>query len=94
LTTWESHHLHITDQRRRGVHDLWCHLGRQRAAGDAGADPVEQQVTSVTLALAPAFEAPERDVMWRPPRFPGVPILSRFVILRILFGTTAMGPGL
>jgi len=55
---------------------------------------VEQQVTSVTLALAPAFEAPERDVMWRPPRFPGVPILSRFVILRILFGTTAMGPGL
>ena len=50
-------------------------------------------VTSVTLALALAFEAPERDVMQRPPRPPGAPILSRFVVWRILFVTAIMVAG-
>jgi magnesium-transporting ATPase (P-type) len=50
-------------------------------------------VTTVTLALALAFEATERDVMRRPPRPPGAPILSRFVIWRILFVTAVMVAG-
>jgi magnesium-transporting ATPase (P-type) len=42
-------------------------------------------ITAVTLALALAFEAPEPDVMNRPPRSPREPILTRFFIWRILF---------
>jgi magnesium-transporting ATPase (P-type) len=42
-------------------------------------------VTTVTLALALAFEPPERDVMSRPPRRPTEPLLSRFVAWRIAF---------
>lgn len=42
-------------------------------------------ITAVTLALTLAFEPPERDVMQRPPRDPGEPILSGFLIWRILF---------
>jgi magnesium-transporting ATPase (P-type) len=41
-------------------------------------------VTGVTLGLALAFEAGEDDLMRRPPRRPGAPILSPFVIWRIL----------
>lgn len=50
-------------------------------------------VTTVTLALVLAFEAPERDVMRRSPRPPGAPLLSRFVIWRILFVTAMMVAG-
>ena len=42
-------------------------------------------VTAVTLALALAFEPPERDIMQRPPRHPDEPLLGRFVIWRISF---------
>ncbi|MEO1246085.1 MAG: cation-transporting P-type ATPase [Pseudomonadota bacterium] len=42
-------------------------------------------VTAVTLALALAFEPTEPDVMRRPPRLPGEPILSRFLIWRVVF---------
>ncbi|AVZ78981.1 carbonate dehydratase [Zoogloeaceae bacteirum Par-f-2] len=42
-------------------------------------------ITAVTLALALAFEAPERDVMARPPRDPAEPLLSRFLVWRVLF---------
>ncbi|MBS0003074.1 MAG: cation transporting ATPase C-terminal domain-containing protein, partial [Thioalkalivibrio sp.] len=42
-------------------------------------------VTAVTLALALAFEPTEQDVMRRPPRPPGTPILSRFLLWRIAF---------
>jgi magnesium-transporting ATPase (P-type) len=42
-------------------------------------------VTAVTLALALAFEPPERDVMQRPPRHPREPLLGGFVIWRIGF---------
>jgi magnesium-transporting ATPase (P-type) len=42
-------------------------------------------VTAVTLALALAFDPPERDTMDRPPRDPNEAILSPFMIFRILF---------
>jgi magnesium-transporting ATPase (P-type) len=42
-------------------------------------------VTAVTLALALAFEPAESDVMRRPPRRPQEPILSGFVIWRVIF---------
>lgn len=45
-------------------------------------------VTAVTLALALAFEPTEPDVMRRPPRLPGEPILSRFLIWRTFFVST------
>ncbi len=42
-------------------------------------------VTAVTLALALAFEPTEPGVMKRPPRPPNTPILSGFLVWRILF---------
>jgi magnesium-transporting ATPase (P-type) len=40
-------------------------------------------VTAVTLALALAFEPPEPNIMARPPRGRGDPILSRYLLSRI-----------
>ncbi|MDY6941943.1 MAG: cation-transporting P-type ATPase [Pseudomonadota bacterium] len=42
-------------------------------------------ITAVTLALTLAFEPAERDVMQRPPRDPREPILSGFLIWRVVF---------
>ena len=42
-------------------------------------------VTAVTLALALAFEPPEAGVMLRPPRPPDEPIISGFLIWRVVF---------
>ena len=42
-------------------------------------------ITAVTLALSLAFEPPEHAVMARPPRNPREPILSAFIIWRIVF---------
>lgn len=42
-------------------------------------------ITAVTLSLALAFEAPERDIMRRPPRDPAEPLLTRFLAWRIVF---------
>ena len=42
-------------------------------------------VTAVTLGLALAFEPTEPGVMVRPPRRPGAPILSPFLMWRVLF---------
>lgn len=42
-------------------------------------------ITAVTLALTLAFEPAERDVMQRPPRNPKEPILTSFLIWRIIF---------
>jgi magnesium-transporting ATPase (P-type) len=42
-------------------------------------------VTAVTLALALAFEPAESDVMRRAPRRPNEPILSGFLIWRVIF---------
>ncbi len=42
-------------------------------------------ITAVTLALALAFEPPEEEVMVRPPRDPQEPILTPFLIWRVLF---------
>jgi magnesium-transporting ATPase (P-type) len=41
-------------------------------------------ITEVTLSLALAFEAAEGDLMRRPPRSSSAPILSRFVVWRIV----------
>ncbi|MCC5953207.1 MAG: cation-transporting P-type ATPase [Acidimicrobiia bacterium] len=49
-------------------------------------------VTAVTLALALAFEAPEPDIMARPPRTPGGSVLDRYFLWRIgLVGTLVGG---
>ena len=42
-------------------------------------------ITAVTLALTLAFEPPEHDVMKRPPRDPREPLLSGFLVWRIVF---------
>jgi calcium-translocating P-type ATPase len=42
-------------------------------------------ITAATLALALAFEPPERGIMRRPPRNPREPILTRLFLWRILF---------
>ena len=42
-------------------------------------------ITAVTLALTLAFEPSEKNVMQRPPRDPKEPILSGFLIWRIIF---------
>ncbi len=42
-------------------------------------------ITAVTLALALAFEPAEGDLMRRPPRDPAAPLLSGYVIWRVMF---------
>jgi magnesium-transporting ATPase (P-type) len=46
--------------------------------------------TSSTLGVALAFEAPEHDVMQRPPRDPDEPLLSWFFVWRILMVSALM----
>ena len=48
-------------------------------------------VTAVTLALALTFEPMEDDVMERPPRKPGEPILGKLFIWRIIFVSFLVG---
>ncbi len=50
-------------------------------------------ITAVTLALALAFEPPERDIMGRPPRHPDEPLLGRFVTWRIAFVSAVVVSG-
>ncbi len=42
-------------------------------------------ITAVTLALSLAFEPPEKDVMMRVPRDPDEPLVSHFLLWRIIF---------
>lgn len=42
-------------------------------------------ITAVTLALTLAFEAAEQNIMQRPPRHPKEPLLSGFLVWRIIF---------
>jgi magnesium-transporting ATPase (P-type) len=51
-------------------------------------------VSSVGLAMALAFEPAERDVMKRPPRAPDEPILSAFLVWRILLVSTLFLAGI
>lgn len=54
-------------------------------------------VATVSLALPLAFESKERDIMSRPPRKPGEPILNKFVLFRTVLVAiiiTAVGIGL
>ena len=48
-------------------------------------------VTAVTLALAISFEPMEEDVMKRPPREPGDPILGKLFVWRITFVSFLIG---
>jgi magnesium-transporting ATPase (P-type) len=50
-------------------------------------------VTAVTLALTFAFEPPERNIMGRKPRKPNEPLLSAFLVWRILFVSLIMVTG-
>jgi magnesium-transporting ATPase (P-type) len=50
-------------------------------------------VTSVALSLPLAFEAPEPNLMQRPPRDPDEPILSSFVLLRTFAVGALMAAG-
>ena len=48
-------------------------------------------ITAVTLALALAFEPPEANVMRRPPRERSEPILSRYLVWRVVYVSAVMG---
>ena len=50
-------------------------------------------VTAVTLALALAFEPGEGRVMSRPPRDPGEPVFTPFLIWRIVFVSLILATG-
>ncbi|MEJ2566245.1 MAG: cation-transporting P-type ATPase [Gammaproteobacteria bacterium] len=50
-------------------------------------------ITTVTLSLSLSFERPEMDVLRRPPRDPRSPLLSRFLVWRILFVSLLMMGG-
>ena len=50
-------------------------------------------VTAITLSMALAFEAPEADVMQRPPRAADELLLNRFLLWRILFVSGLMVTG-
>ena len=50
-------------------------------------------VTEITLSLALAFEAAEPDVMRRPPRAPDAPILTGYIVWRIVLVTVLMLAG-
>ena len=50
-------------------------------------------VAAVALALPLAFEAKESDIMQRPPRDPGAPVLSRFVVWRTVLAAVLMTLG-
>ncbi len=47
-------------------------------------------VTTVTLALALAFEPAESEVMRRPPRPPGEPLVTRLLLARLIYVTLLM----
>ncbi|MEM6383051.1 MAG: cation-transporting P-type ATPase [Pseudomonadota bacterium] len=51
-------------------------------------------VSSVVLAMALAFEAPEPGIMSRPPRDAAEPILSRFVLWRVMFVSVLFSAGI
>ncbi len=51
-------------------------------------------VSSVALAMVLAFEPTEADVMRRPPRPAGEPLLSRFLVWRIVFVSTLFLSGI
>ncbi|MDP3229126.1 MAG: cation-transporting P-type ATPase [Acidovorax sp.] len=51
-------------------------------------------VGSVALAMVLAFEPPEPGVMQRPPRPPGEPLLSRFLVWRIVLVSTLFLAGI
>ena len=51
-------------------------------------------LSSVALAMALAFEPPERGVMARPPRPANAPILSRFILWRVMLVSVLFSVGI
>jgi len=51
-------------------------------------------VSSVVLAMSLAFEPPERDVMKRPPRPRNAPILTRFILWRVVLVSLLFATGI
>ncbi len=51
-------------------------------------------VSSVALAMVLAFEPTEPDVMRRPPRPPGAPLLSRFLVWRVVLISSLFSLGI
>lgn len=51
-------------------------------------------LSSVALAMALAFEPPERGVMARPPRPANAPILSRFILWRVMLVSVLFSMGI
>ena len=72
-----------------GAEALIVLAGVALALGEFPITPVQilwvNMITAVTLALALAFEPTEPGVMRRPPRDPEEPLLSRFLIRRIVY---------
>ncbi|WP_119679782.1 cation-translocating P-type ATPase [Indioceanicola profundi] len=50
-------------------------------------------VTAVTLSISLAFDPAEADLMRRPPRLPGTPLLTPFLVWRVLFVSGLMVAG-
>ncbi|TVR45345.1 MAG: cation-transporting P-type ATPase [Planctomycetota bacterium] len=50
-------------------------------------------ITAVTLALALAFEPPEKDIMERPPRSPKASMLDGYFLMRIAYVSAIIGFG-
>ncbi len=66
-------------------------------AGDLPITPAQilwvNMITAVTLALALAFEPSEEGIMERPPRDPDEPVLSRFLLRRIVYVSVLVSAG-
>ena len=80
-----------------GAEALIVLAGVALALGEFPITPVQilwvNMITAVTLALALAFEPTEPGVMLRPPRDPGEPLLSRFLIRRIAYVSVFVSTG-
>lgn len=50
-------------------------------------------VVAITLAMPPAFEAPEPDLLQRPPRLPNAPLLDGFLVARTFLVAVLMTAG-
>jgi magnesium-transporting ATPase (P-type) len=80
-----------------GAEALLVVAGVALALGELPITPVQilwvNMITAVTLALALAFEPTEPGVMARPPRDPGDPLLSRFLMRRIVYVSVFVSTG-
>jgi magnesium-transporting ATPase (P-type) len=80
-----------------GAEALIVVAGVVLALGEFPITPVQilwvNMITAVTLALALAFEPTESGTMERPPRDPSEPLLSRFLLRRIVYVSVFVSTG-